>query len=503
MRYSWMLLGVLGLGCAGAMRGVSESPHGAAPEKETVYLVPLDEAMMMARHIFEERRYSVFEQENGTILLTNAFEPGSNPQGAKTFERFYVKGEKLGPRQSLVRVFRLRYDEYTMDNGGAANIQAMSARESVTFTERDGRPADLTVPGMGVAPNAKGSGFIQSSFQPQPFAGAPEMEGFKPARGFRELEVENLLLSRLERVPALEIVGGTAPAQVRSLLVESENDEASTHPAECGAPLAGAEPLLAKGGTLLLADPLGTRELPTQAMRLLCSASAQGPVALALALPASEQWSLDTYLASDGKPSELQELLLRGSFWRRDYQDGRGSHSMLWLIEQARRLRAAGRAVSLVAIDSNGASGNAREEEMAKNVLAFRAKHADAWMLVLAGGVHVRTGQVGWDSGFVPLGARLARALPSVKALDVGFKRGTQFACRYNVWEQVDCNVFAISPTAEVLQGEGVENGVHLFAQPSTEGFHGRLYVGALTASPPALKPGARAGSQQPQASGK
>jgi len=70
----------------------------------------------------------------------------------------------------------------------------------------------------------------------------------------------------------------------------------------------------------------------------------------------------------------------------------------------------------------------------------------------------------------------------------VGFQRGTQFACRYNVWEKVDCNVFAISPTDEARQEEGAASGVHLYPQPSPEGFHGRLYVGALSASPPALQ---------------
>jgi hypothetical protein len=222
------------------------------------------------------------------------------------------------------------------------------------------------------------------------------------------------------------------------------------------------------------------------------------PVALGLSLPASEQALLDEYLASPGRPSDLEALLRRGAFWRRTYQDGRGSRAIVWLIEQARRLRASGREVSLVAFDSNGASGNAREEEMARHVLAFRQRHPDVWMVVLAGGVHMRTARVGWDGDFEPLGARLSRVLPSVRALDVGFVRGSQFSCRYNVWEKVECNVFAISPTQEALQGPDAAQGVRLFAEPSPEGFHGRLYVGALSASPPALQPAA--GPSQPPA---
>jgi hypothetical protein len=47
----------------------------------------------------------------------------------------------------------------------------------------------------------------------------------------------------------------------------------------------------------------------------------------------------------------------------------------------------------------------------------------------------------------------------------VGFSRGTQFACRYNVWDEVECNVFAISPTLEVRQASDVKPGVRLFPQ--------------------------------------
>jgi hypothetical protein len=297
-------------------------------------------------------------------------------------------------------------------------------------------------------------------------------------------------------VPALEVVGGAAPAPVRSILVDEDAAaaEQKSPPAACAEALAGSEPLLAPKLTLLLADPLGTRELPTAATQLLCDASAKGtPVAVGLSIPSSEQFLLEQYLASEGRSQDLQSMLMLSNFWRREYQDGRSSRAMLWLIEQARRLRASGRAVSLVAIDSTGASGNAREEEMASNVLAFREKNADAWMLVLAGGVHVRTQGVAWDSDFEPLGARLVRARPGVKALDVGFERGTQFACRYNVWEKVECNVFALSPAEEARQAPGTAPGVQLFAEPSQDGFHGRLHVGALTASPPALKPDTRA----------
>lgn len=479
MRLYWML-GLLCVGCATVPRAPEASADGKPPQ-ETVYLVPLEEALMATRLIFEERRFGVFERETkGKLeLFTSAYQPGNTPQGAQSWERYYVTGERVGPRQSVVRVFRLQYDEMTQTGASTP-------------------PKSMDMPTTG------GSGPVvyrprgKTDFEVGPFEGAPGLEGFAFVRGLRDLEVESRLIARLEMVPALEVVGSMAPAPARSIVVDEDASaaEQQSPPAACAEALAGAEPLLAPKHTLLLADPLGTRELPAAALQLLCDASAKGtPVALGLSIPAAEQFLLDEYLASQGRSQDLQTLLMHSNFWRRDFQDGRSSRSVLWLIEQARRLRASGRAVSLVAIDSNGASGNAREEEMARNVLAFRAKHADAWLLVLAGDVHVRPGSVDWDDDFQPLGARLTRALPSaVRALDVGFQRGSQYACRYNTWEKVECDVFARSPTEESRQEPGVANGVRLFPEPSDSGFHGRLYVGALTASPPAMQRGGKAG---------
>ncbi len=473
------LFGLLGLllcvGCAGMSSGVIGVPDGeAVPTEEHVYLLPLDQAMLATRYVFEDLRFSVFERgakDGGIELFTSAYEPAPGSHATvRFFERYYVKGVRVGPRQTIVRVFRLVYN---------------SIEGAVEQTPKE----------MGKQEEEDYLASKKGMFDREPFEGAPTLEGFRFMRGVRDLKIERLLLAKLEMMPALEVVGQASPAPVRSIVVDEEDGgaQAQAPSAECGAPLAGAESLAAKGLTLLVADPLGTRELPTAALQLLCEAAKGGPVALGLSIPASEQLLLDEYLASAGQSKDVQQVLMRGTFWRRTYQDGRSSRSILWLIEQARRLRASGRDVSLVAFDSTGASGTAREEEMAKHLLAFRKKHPEAWLLVLAGDVHVRTGNVDWDSDFVPMGARLAKELPSVRALDVGFARGSQFACRANVFDEVDCNLYGLSPTDEVKQAQGVANGVQLFAQPSPAGFHGRLYVGAVSASPPALRPTATA----------
>ncbi len=473
-RYAVLLGLVCTTGCSTVSRGLGAVPDAEtgqyeAPKQETVYLVPVEDALMMTRRILEEQRYDVLEKEGGLELFTSAHEPGKSPLGSRTFERYYIKGERLAPRQTVVRVFRLSYHEG--ETVVETPPQAAGTRAGILSDAEEAHPFNLNK---------------------DPFANVPGMEGFRLVRGNRDLGIERTLLERLEMVPSLELVGGNTSVPARSVVLEGWREAGETAPApvaDCGAPVDGAGPLMVQGQTLLLADPLGTRELPAAALRMLCEASSKGlPVTLALSLPVAEQPLLDTYLASAGSSQDAQELLSGSSFWRRVHQDGRSSRAMLWLVEQARRLRASGRSVSLVAFDAEKATGNEREAQMARTLLDYRSKNPDTWMVVLAGGTHVRTASVGWDGDFEPLGMRLAKVLPSVRALDVGFARGTQFSCRYSVWEDVECNVFAISPTNEARQPSTTAPGVKLYAEAAQDGFHGRLYVGALSASPPALQ---------------
>lgn len=486
----WLGLVCTTTGCATLTRDFGAIPDPETgkyetPKTETVYRVPVEEAMMMTRRILEEQRYDVLEKEGGLEMFTSAHEPGKNTLGSRSYERYYIKGEKVGPRQSLVRVFRLRYDE--SNKALEMPPEAMGARDAALHIEDNSHPFDANQV-YKTAPDLQGNRIMDGAGA---FKDAPALEGFQLVRGNRDVGIERTLLERLEMVPSLELVGGNASVPARSVVMEGWSEASETTPlleAECGTPVDGVTPLLAGGQTLLVADPLGTRELPSAALRMLCEASSQGlPVMLALSLPFTEQPLLDTYLASAGASQDAQELLRGSSFWRRVHQDGRSSRAMLWLVEQARRLRASGKAVSLVAFDAEKGGGNAREEQMANKLLEHRSKNPDAFMLVLAGGTHVRTANVGWDGDFEPMGMRLAKALPSVKALDVGFTRGSQFSCRYNVWDAVECNVFAISPTKDARQASTVTAGVKLFPEALKEGFHGRLYVGELNASPPAL----------------
>ncbi|QSQ11085.1 hypothetical protein [Myxococcus landrumensis] len=474
MRRIGMVLGLLGcMGCSVFTRGIStqynpETGKYETPTHELVYFSPVEEAMMTARGLLAEKlRLDVLEREGGLVMYSS-FIPDVVPP-----ERYYIKGERLGPRQSLVRIFRLRYRH--LSSVGAQASDRVSGQAPLTY-----------LPPMS-----------------SELKNAPSLEGYEPAIGYRDLSLEQNLLELLEMAPALELVDGNPPVHVRSVVMEGEEAEAATAvlEPECGAPVAGAAPLLSAGGVLLVADPLGTKEVPSALVRMVCEASAQGlPVTLALSFPTSEQPMLDRYLASNGGNTAVQEFLTGSAFWRRTYQDGRSSRAMLWLVEQARRLRVSGKDVVLAAIDADKAQGNTREAQMAENLLKVQASRPQAWTLALTGSTHSRTKAVDPAGDFESMGSRVTRALPSARALDVGFRRGSQFVCRFSIWEDVECNVFGISPSLEARQSSKQGDGLELSAAQTPHGFHGRLYLGALTASPPALQPQAAAVKPAPTA---
>ncbi|QSQ11084.1 hypothetical protein [Myxococcus landrumensis] len=460
MRRLGMILGLLGCaGCSFFTRGISqqynpETGEYETPRHEVVYLAPAEDAMMSARRILDAQGFDVIDKEEGMAMFSS-FIPDVIPP-----ERFYIQGERLGPRQSLIRVFRIRYNQLS-PSGPDATSRA----------------------GQNPWPNNL----------PTDFKNIPGLEGYQPAFGYRDLDIEQKLLALLEMAPALEPVGGNPPVHVGSVIIEdsAEAGEATALVApECGTPVEGASSVMKAGGVLLMSDPLGTQEVPSALVRMSCEATSQGlPVTLAVSFPSSEQPLFERYLASNGDAAAVQELLTSSAFWRRTYQDGRSSRAMLWLVEQARRLRASGKDVALAAIDSDTLQGNEREAQMAENLLKVQASRPQAWTVALTGSIHARSVETNWNGKLEPMGARVARALPSTRTLDVGFQRGSQFACRYNIWGELECDVFGISPSQEARQSSKQAAGLELYAAQKPDGFHGRLYLGALTASPPALQP--------------
>ncbi|MFP2933460.1 hypothetical protein ACLESO_51600, partial [Pyxidicoccus sp. 3LG] len=258
MRWYGWVVGLLCASCATPGRGPGTTVDddegvGPPPKEETVYLVPAADAMMVARQILEEQRYDVLEREDGLEMFSSAHQPGFNHPGSRSFERYYVKATPLAPRQTVVRVFRLVYSE--QEDLVETRMRGIGSRDRELLLAEEAHPFDANKTYKS-APNMQGNRLMDLD---DPFKDAPGMERFRMVRGARDLEIERKLLQRLEMVPSLEMVGGNTSVPARSLVLKGwsePGEQTQSPPAECGAPLEGVEALLAKGHTLLLADPL-------------------------------------------------------------------------------------------------------------------------------------------------------------------------------------------------------------------------------------------------------
>ena len=205
-----------------------------------------------------------------------------------------------------------------------------------------------------------------------------------------------------------------------------------------------------------------------------------------VSLPREEQARLEAYLTSPGAPADQDELL-RGDFWRKPHQDGRGSRAMMDLVDRVRSLRASGLPVSLVAFGVETSTGSARDMQMADTLLVRREKQREEVLLVLAGNVHVRTRQgVEWDERFTPMAWHLARVDKKLVALDLSYAQGSRWGCDLEREGKLRCGLMGATPHPRVAAAPGMTPSIRLFEAPTEEGFHGLLYVGALSPSMPA-----------------
>jgi len=239
--------------------------------------------------------------------------------------------------------------------------------------------------------------------------------------------------------------------------------------------------VIAPGGTLLLGDLHGTREIPAFVGQVVAALVATQPVVLGLEILRDQVPSLDTYLASDGGPA-ARAAALRDPWWQAEYQDGRRSLAMLDLLDTVRRLRAGGARVDIVCFDANatgpdGAAG--RDAAMAANLIAARSARPDATLVAYAGNAHTRRSAMPKRPDYQWMAMLLAKAGISFVTINAHYTEGSAWICQGG-------GASGCGPT--MLGGSGDANGVHL--EPGTEGaYDGWFGVGAITASPPAAFP--------------
>lgn len=247
---------------------------------------------------------------------------------------------------------------------------------------------------------------------------------------------------------------------------------------KCAAAAKGFGELLKPGAVVLLGETHGTNESQQVVGQLACLAASRGlRVHLGLEIPRDEQPRLDAFLGSSDSGAAKQALLA-GPFWTAPFQDGRSSEAMLRLLTQLRELIVAGANLEVFAFDT-GTEGE-RDSGMAGAVLAA-LKHASADVaLVLVGNAHARRVKgAPWNAGLVPMGWHLAQALPSLTSLNLEDAGGTAWVC---VGAGPNpCNSRAL---------QGPDRGTLRFVElskPREGGYDGALYLGEVSASPPAV----------------
>jgi hypothetical protein len=230
---------------------------------------------------------------------------------------------------------------------------------------------------------------------------------------------------------------------------------------------------------LVFGEVHGTREVPEFVGAYLCAAALQGrKITLAIEFPASEQASIDAFMASQGTAQDNASLSA-GAFWRRPLQDGRSSVDMLHLLENIRSLRAGGADIRVVAVDTDLQSRR-REAAIAGNLRSTLGRHAGRQVLALIGGLHAirakgRRGDPDYESAVYLLADQ--RPL----ALTVGTAGGSAWVCR-------GVTPAACGATPWDINKVDPAPAAPLSLVPPSAQFDGVFYVGATTASPPAIQ---------------
>ena len=437
-----------------------------APDEEAVYAHPIEEVWPRVRAYYAENGVSSRETPGMAVLETAWREEFPNSKVASYWHRYLVMAKPEGPRRTRVVVIH----------------EARSANEALKAAGSD----------LSWAPVDWGNLLV--AFE----------EAERLARGEVAIIRSESGQSTRDRVMEWKMFRRLAPVLARDAKKSSDTPEVVVKkdaPIDCGVPIQGVDPVVRPGNVVLLGELHGTRQVPHFLAQSVCQAALQGiPVSVGLEIPVMNQERLQAFLASAGKVHDWAKLM-QSPFWHSPYPDGRNSEAVVFLIEALRKLRGQGLDVDIFAYDHPPLEGDAREEAMAKTVLEVAGRSKQRALLVVSGNLHPRQVKgLPWNPDYRPMGLRVAGELPRVFSLDIAYNDGTAWICAVDEQQKLDCGV---------KPARGEDNGaryfVHLFDGKNGQGYHGIFYVGAVSASLPAVHHGvepagdARANAPQPQ----
>lgn len=262
----------------------------------------------------------------------------------------------------------------------------------------------------------------------------------------------------------------------------STSSTSSSHdasPPDCGPTIDGSRAIAHEARLIMFGEIHGTYETPEFVISFVCQVVTSGQqLRLGLELPAAEAAAIARFLESDGQATD-RAALLAGAHWRRDEQDGRSSEAILTLLDDARRLRAAGLPLEVFVFDVDAwADWNERDSSMAARILEEADTHPEAMIVTLSGNLHNRTVPgLPWDPEAQPMGTWIRAERPEALSFDLRHHGGTAWICMKEGCGSVD------------LSGSigGPSWAVELWPSPDEHGYGGVFWIGSITAAPPAI----------------
>ncbi len=256
----------------------------------------------------------------------------------------------------------------------------------------------------------------------------------------------------------------------------------------------GTDLVLKPAATILIGEIHGTWETPVLVASIVQQAVTKHiDTILCIEVPSSEQAAIDRFLNSDGGKRAISSLLSH-PHWSNE--DGRASVGMFAMLELLRRLRKDGGKIQVVAMDLDleAPKGDpaslspdelkrleklaaGRDREMAKSVIRAREASPKAIVIAYAGNVHTKVIKgAPWDPEYIPMGWYVSQRVANVVSLNTETADG-------QAWVITDRGVGA---TAMKGKDRGKDPFVEMFDKAES-GYHGRLYVGRITAAKPAV----------------
>jgi hypothetical protein len=259
--------------------------------------------------------------------------------------------------------------------------------------------------------------------------------------------------------------------------------------AECGPEIRGSDAVTGPGVITFVGELHGTDEAPASFGRLVCRAAGRAAAAgvlVGLEISRTDQHGIDALLDEPDDAAAGRAVLALRHF-ADGGPDGRTSAAMAALLLQLRAWRRAGQPITVVAFDVGveafSASDQLRDAEMAAVLERAIAAHPGATVMVYVGSRHARvTVGVPGDRELAPIGFHLRAQHPELRALDFAASGGSFWACEGFDLESLDCRARRLAG-----RDRGAEPFVELWARRAGDPYDGVLYLGRVTASPPAV----------------